>query len=155
MEPGLALMDEIGRTALTNAFIRFSRENNHINPYKPLYWDTPGLVRNGREQECCESDGKKLVNKDDYQMNSNNLRKCPSDPYIQKGFQTSETSRDISKDKKYDNLPSMLITPASVSNSTSWQAGSAVQITINNTEQKLDCSSPSTSRSVTTSENIE
>ena len=153
MEPGLALMDEIGRTALTNAFIRFSRENNHINPYKPLYWDTPDLVKNGKE--ASEKDGKTLETNDDYNMNSNNLRKCPSDPYIQKGFQTSEKSKEISKDKKFDNLPSMMITPASVSNSTSWQAGSAVQITINNTEQKIECSSPSTSRSFTLSENME
>jgi hypothetical protein len=155
MEPGLALMDEIGRTALTNAFIRFSRENCHINPYKPLYWDTSELVKNGEEQIASEKYGKELETNDDYNMNSNNLRKCPSDPYIQKGFQTSEKSRETSKDKQYDNLPSMMITPASVSNSTSWQAGSAVQIAINNTEQKLECSSPSTSRSFTPSENIE
>ena len=92
MEPGLALMDEIGRTALTNAFIRFSRENNHINPYKPLYWDTPDLIENQNGQHASENDKKGMEIRDDYHMNGNNFRKCPSDPYIQKGFRDCSLS---------------------------------------------------------------
>ena len=167
MEPGLALMDEIGRYALTNAFIQFSKDNYHINPYKPLYWDAPDLPMNkeyeleGIKLKSSQLNDLGMSTETDYNV-STGLRKCPSDPYIQKGFQTSseilsETKADdIEANNRYDNLPSMLITPASVSNSTSWQGGgSAVQITLNQPEQNLpESSSPSTSRSFTTSENI-
>ena len=163
MEPGLALMDEIGRYALTNAFIQFSKDNYHINPYKPLYWDAPDLPMNkeyeleGIKLKSSQLNDLGMSTETDYNVNTG-LRKCPSDPYIQKGFQTSsETKADnIEASNRYDNLPSMLITPASVSNSTSWQGGgSAVQITLNQPEQNLpESSSPSTSRSFTNSENI-
>ena len=167
MEPGLALMDEIGRYALTNAFIQFSKDNYHINPYKPLYWDAPDMPMNkeyeleGIKLKSSQLNDLGMSTETDYNV-STGLRKCPSDPYIQKGFQTSseilsETKADdIEANNRYDNLPSMLITPASVSNSTSWQGGgSAVQITLNQPEQNLpESSSPSTSRSFTTSENI-
>ena len=41
MEPGLALMDEIGRRALTDAFIRFTRETakTHRFLYNPKFDD--------------------------------------------------------------------------------------------------------------------
>ena len=149
MEPGLALMDEIGRRALTNAFIQFSRDTSHITPYNTYI--IPELAEIHGQQNC--PDPIKSDNENEY-SNGGTMRKCPSDPYIQKSFTTPEKTKEASN-KKYENLPSMMITPASVSNSTSWQAGSAVQITISNTEKKMDCSSPSTSRSFTPSENIE
>ncbi len=34
MEPGLALMDEIGRRALTNAFINFIRDPSNPSSYR-------------------------------------------------------------------------------------------------------------------------
>ena len=156
MEPGLALMDEIGRTALTNAFIQFSRENTRINPYKPLYSYTPELLPDG-EEDTSRDDGEMLVNQNAYNANCN-LRKCPSDPYIQKGFHSStKVNNNTGASDKYENVPSMIITPASVSNSTSWQGGggSAVQITINHQQQKLDNSTPANLGSFTPSENYE
>ena len=149
MEPGLALMDEIGRRALTNAFIHFSRDNSYITPYKPLYWNSQELAT--LHGEKCFQVPTQPTN-DDYCVGGN-IRKCPSDPYIQKGFHTPEKTNDGGRNKKYDNVPSMMITPASVSNSTSWQEGPTVQITINQPEQKRKNSTPTTSRSFTRSEN--
>ena len=140
MEPGLALMDEIGRKALTSAFIEFSRENScSLNPYKPLYAYCPELTPEKGEHITTFNDSVILEKENEYNANCN-LPKCPSDPYIQKGFQSSSST---TKDAKYDNLPSMLITPASVTNSTSWQAGSAVQPpTSLNQPDKSDHSAP-------------
>ena len=153
MEPGLALMDEIGRTALTNAFIQFSRDNNRLNIYQPLYSCTRELIPNGAESVLTNKE-EILVNDNDYNVDFN-MRKCPSDPYIQKGFQSSSkvvNDNDTTTTEKYKNVPSMLITPASLSNSTSWQGGPAVQITINHPQQKIDSFTPPTSRSFTPSE---
>ena len=140
MEPGLALMDEIGRKALTSAFIEFSRENSRsLNPYKPLYAYCPELTPEEGENITTFNDSEILEKENEYNANCN-LPKCPSDPYIQKGFHSSPST---TRGTKYDNLPSMLITPASVSNSTSWQAGSAVQApTSHHQPEKSDHSVP-------------
>ena len=153
MEPGLALIDEIGRKALTNAFIQFSRENSYMNPYKPLYWDTPDLVMESSEQTHLNEE--ETENQNSFNINSN-LQKCPSDPYIQKGFQPTTEAYKNEPGRKFSNVPSMMITPASVSNSTSLeQGGSAVQIDSNHPEQKLESSTSIRSRSITPSDNIE
>ena len=39
LEPGLALMDEIGRTALTNAFINFTRNTCDPSAYRDQSWN--------------------------------------------------------------------------------------------------------------------
>ena len=144
MEPGLALMDEIGRRALTNAFIQFSRDNGHITPYNTYI--IPELAEIHGQQNC--EDQIKSSNENEY-SNGGTIRKCPSDPYIQNSFNTPEKTKEGSN-KKYENLPSMMITPASVSNSTSLDP--AVQITISQPEQKRKSSTSSTSRSFTPSE---
>ena len=146
MEPGLALMDEIGRRALTNAFIQFSRDNGHITPYNTYI--IPELAEIHGQQNC--EDQIRSNNENEY-SNGGAIRKCPSDPYIQKSFNTPEKTKEGSN-KKYDNLPSMMITPASVSNSTSLDP--AVQITISQPEQKRKNSTSSTSRSFTPSEHL-
>ena len=147
MEPGLALMDEIGRRALTNAFIQFSRDNSHITTYNTYI--SPELAMLHEQQT---SDDPSFQTNPNEFSNGSNIRKCPSDPYIQKGFNTPEKTKDGGTDKKYDNLPSMMITPASVSNSTSLDPN--VQITISQPEQKRKHSTSSTSRSYTPSENM-
>ena len=146
MEPGLALMDEIGRRALTNAFIQFSRDTSHITPYNTYI--IPELAEIHGQQNC--PDPIKSDNENEY-SNGGTMRKCPSDPYIQKSFTTPEKTKEASN-KKFENLPSMMITPASVSNSTSLDPG--VQITISHPEQKRKNSTSSTSRSFTTSEHL-
>ena len=146
MEPGLALMDEIGRRALTNAFIQFSRDNCHIIPYNTYI--IPELAELHGQQAC--HDQIKEGKENEYH-NGGSIRKCPSDPYIQKGFNTPEKTKKTNQ--KYENLPSMMITPASVSNSTSLDP--AVQITISQPEQKRKHSTSSTSRSFTPSDHIE
>jgi len=62
----------------------------------------------------------------------NNILKCPSDPNIHKDYTTTTMTPSANSNKntnRYENIPSMMITPASVSNSTSWnQEGSAIHL---------------------------
>ena len=101
IEPGLALMDEIGRRALTDAFIRFTKETakTHRFLYNPKEGD-PHLgspIENNENQGQIKATEEDLLEDEDLQ--SPGMPKCPSAP-------------NIHQHKLYQPVPSMLVTPA-------------------------------------------
>ena len=111
IEPGLALMDEIGRRALTDAFIRFTKETakTHRFLYNPKEGDpnlgspieATGLeaeVSGARKKTLGELDIEEDLEED---LQSPGMPKCPSAP-------------NIHQHKLYQPVPSMLVTPASI-----------------------------------------
>ena len=109
IEPGLALMDEIGRRALTDAFIRFTKETakTHRFLYNPKEGD-PHLgspIENNENNDHVANQVKKGLDchmeedLEDEDLQSPGMAKCPSAP-------------NIHQHKLYQPVPSMLVTPA-------------------------------------------
>ena len=112
IEPGLALMDEIGRRALTDAFIRFTKETakTHRFLYNPKEGD-PHLgspIENNENNDHVANQVKKGLDchmeedLEDEDLQSPGMAKCPSAP-------------NIHQHKLYQPVPSMLVTPAAAS----------------------------------------